>query len=179
MSSLSLFISFLSHHTKTQIILFTMLREIQSVRQIAGEGHRRWFTDSHMDLYIWQDAAHTVCGFQLCYDKPNQEKALSWRQSSGFEHTLIDCANEPFDQQTPLLTRNVPINKHHIIQLFHLHANDLPLDIKTCIGQKLSELKVDEASAVNEKPSSVLSFIVRFAKSLSGWMQSHSGKGSY
>ena len=42
-----------------------MLREIKDVRQIGDEPHRRWFTDEHFDLVIWEEEAEIV-GFQLC-----------------------------------------------------------------------------------------------------------------
>ena len=63
-------------------ILF-MLNEIANLRQISEEGHRRWFTDSYFDLIVWyeRDGA-TLAGFQLCYDKEGEERALGLRISS-------------------------------------------------------------------------------------------------
>ena len=32
-----------------------MLVEYRNVRQIRGEGHRRWFSDEYFDLIVWYD----------------------------------------------------------------------------------------------------------------------------
>ena len=53
-----------------------MLREIEKTRQIAGEPTRRWFSDTSMDLIVWVEQESAV-GFQLTYDKPHAEKAVT------------------------------------------------------------------------------------------------------
>lgn len=67
-----------------------MLREVDRVRQRPGEPRRRWFTDATFDLIVWQDRDGAVQGFQLTYDKPSNEHALSWQRDRGFEHNRID-----------------------------------------------------------------------------------------
>jgi hypothetical protein len=52
-----------------------MLAEIRDVRQIPGEGFRRWFSDGDFDLIVWY-AGGEIAGFQLCYDKGRRERAL-------------------------------------------------------------------------------------------------------
>ncbi len=61
-----------------------MLREITAVRQRAGEPRRRWLQDEGMDLFVWLGAADAIVGFQLAYDKPQAERALTWKGKSGF-----------------------------------------------------------------------------------------------
>ena len=70
-----------------------MLREISAVRQIQGEPHRRWFTDEHFDLVIW-DEEKRIVGFQLCYDKSHDERAVTWKQESGFSHNAVDTGED-------------------------------------------------------------------------------------
>ena len=70
-----------------------MLREISSVRQIQGEPRRRWFTDAHFDLVIWSEERHIV-GFQLCYDKTRGERAVTWKEASGFTHNAVDSGED-------------------------------------------------------------------------------------
>ncbi len=67
-----------------------MLREIRDVRQVPGEGRRRWFTDAYFDLVVWYAEDGTVSGFQLCYDKQGHERAFTWRK----DHA---CTNEEMD----------------------------------------------------------------------------------
>jgi hypothetical protein len=68
-----------------------MLSEITDPRQIPGEGRRRWFADTYFDLIVWYEGeGPTIAGFQLCYDKGKEERALTWRRDAGFDHKRID-----------------------------------------------------------------------------------------
>jgi len=67
-----------------------MLREIEKTRQIAGEPTRRWFSDTSMDLIVWVEQESAV-GFQLTYDKPHAEKAVTWTLEPPYlHHTGVD-----------------------------------------------------------------------------------------
>jgi len=69
-----------------------MLEEILEVRQNPGEDPRRWFRSADWDLYVWfEDTAQSKPrGWQLCYDRSQQEKSLSWFPGQGFRHQLVD-----------------------------------------------------------------------------------------
>jgi hypothetical protein len=67
-----------------------MLAEIADPRQIPGEGRRRWFRDDYFDLIVWLDDHEEIFGFQLCYDKFHNERALTWRRDRGFRHERVD-----------------------------------------------------------------------------------------
>ena len=60
-----------------------MLTEFKGVRQREEEGIRRWFFNNYFDLIIWYDNSNQIEGFQLCYDKENNEKALTWLKKNG------------------------------------------------------------------------------------------------
>ena len=53
-----------------------MLHEWEGIRQREEEGHRRWYVDEAMDLIVWFEDSDVV-GFQLCYDKGSDEKAVT------------------------------------------------------------------------------------------------------
>jgi hypothetical protein len=72
-----------------------MLSEVRSVRQVPGEGTRRWFTDPYFDLIVWYDDGGTLVGFQLCYDKQGRERAFTWRRDHGCQHERIDAGEIP------------------------------------------------------------------------------------
>jgi hypothetical protein len=72
-----------------------MLVELQNVRQIEGEGTRRWFRDPYFDLIIWYADDGTLTGFQLCYDKQGQERAFTWRRGHSCQHERIDTGETP------------------------------------------------------------------------------------
>jgi hypothetical protein len=66
-----------------------MLREIRHVRQDQAGITRRWFQDEYFDLWIWEGQNGALVAFQLCYDKRNDERALSWRRDHGFDHLRV------------------------------------------------------------------------------------------
>jgi hypothetical protein len=82
-----------------------MLREFANVRQIEGEHWRRWFADRYFDLIVWLAEDGEITGFQLCYDKEGDQRALTWNRPGGYAHTGIDDGeNRPARfKQTPIL----------------------------------------------------------------------------
>ena len=67
-----------------------MLQEVSQVRQIANENPRRWFSSSDMDLTVWIDREGNINGFELCYDKGRDERAVRWFEDAGFLHERVD-----------------------------------------------------------------------------------------
>jgi len=67
-----------------------MLREIQGVRQDNPGLKRRWYQDDFFDLYTWHSPDGKLVGFQLCYDLPGRERAITWHRQHGFSHNKID-----------------------------------------------------------------------------------------
>jgi hypothetical protein len=66
---------------------------------------KRWFTDSWFDLFVWIDSTGTVVSFQLCYDKPSDEHALTWKRPATYYHQRVDDGeNKPGkSKSTPVL----------------------------------------------------------------------------
>lgn len=107
-----------------------MLKEIQDTRQIPGEPARRWFSAEEMDLIVWHEGDN-FAGFQLCYDKLQQEKALSWKPSSGLIHELVDSGENRSGhyKATPILIKSadydLPAIRQAFIQQSALIAEDV------------------------------------------------------
>ena len=72
-----------------------MLAEIRNARQIAGEDFRRWFTDEEFDLIVWYGDDRSLVGFQLCYDKQDRERALTWTSTTASSTTGSTPAKSP------------------------------------------------------------------------------------
>ena len=72
----------------------TSLREIPQVRQVPGEARRRWFSSVNFDLIVWLNERNGIDGFQLCYDKTGEERALTWRHGTGFSHAAVDSGED-------------------------------------------------------------------------------------
>jgi len=67
-----------------------MMKEIEDTRQIPGEGVRRWFIDDYFDLIVWCTDEGIIEGFQLCYDKGKNERAVTWRRTGSYIHEAVD-----------------------------------------------------------------------------------------
>ncbi len=102
-----------------------MLAEIQETRQIDGEGYRRWFTDEKLDLIIWyREAGGEITGFQLCYDKDTEEKALTWTRDGGFVHERVDSGETKGygHKGTPIMVADGEFQKSRALTQFRERA---------------------------------------------------------
>lgn len=115
-----------------------MLREIPKVRQLKDEPTRRWFQDEHFDLVIWEDAEQIV-GFQLCYDKSQSERAVTWQAETGFKHNAVDGGeNEPGRYKaTPILIADGSFDHESVATKFLGHSGSLDSSKRDFIYLKL------------------------------------------
>jgi hypothetical protein len=96
-----------------------MLTELSNPRQIAGEGYRRWFMDDYFDLIVWYGDDRSLIGFQLCYDKKDRERALTWTREGGFHHNRIDDGETPgHPKMTPVIIADGAFDKNPIAERF-------------------------------------------------------------
>jgi hypothetical protein len=93
-----------------------VLVEYRNVRQIRGEGHRRWFSDDFFDLIVWYDSRHRgrshITGFQLCYDRTGYERALTWTRDRGYSHEKVDTGE---DRQGGLKSTPILVADGHFV----------------------------------------------------------------
>jgi hypothetical protein len=117
-----------------------MLREIKDVRQIKDEPRRRWYTDEHFDLVIW-DAEDEIIGFQLCYDKNENERALTWKPDSGFSHHGVDGGEDRAGRYkaSPILVIDGSFDSARVAAVFLGHSGVLDAKSSDFIYLKLLE----------------------------------------
>ena len=60
-----------------------MLQELKNVRQVKGEGRRRWFIDDEIELILWYDHDKRLEGFQICYDRLSGTRTVTWKRTAG------------------------------------------------------------------------------------------------
>ncbi len=72
-----------------------MLSELRHVRQVKGEGFRRWFRDPYFDLIVWYQNDGRLLGFQLCYDRQGRERAFTWWKDRRHQHGCVDEGEVP------------------------------------------------------------------------------------
>ena len=116
-----------------------MLKEF-SARQTQSAHLRRYLTDEYFDLFVWQDADGKAFGFQLCYDKPGYERALTWMKSSGFSHMAVDAGeNIPNGNRTPILTTDKDFPAGVVRREFAVRAYGIDPRIQDLVLTKIDE----------------------------------------
>jgi hypothetical protein len=114
-----------------------MMREIEGVVQGEPATRRRWFHDEYFDLFVWQNSAHEIESFQLCYGIDTSERALEWRKNRGFFHDGKPATPTPGREPgTAAMTSR-----------FEFAARALPDDIRLAVTARIREY-ADTAPAV-------------------------------
>jgi hypothetical protein len=117
-----------------------MLHEIKDVRQIEGEGIRRWFTDNYFDLIIWFDYNYEILGFQLCYAKEKGERALTWRVNNSYHHDKVDDGEFARNmKRTPILTADGIFDKNTIAEIFKRESKKIEPELAQYVYKKILE----------------------------------------
>lgn len=118
-----------------------MLREIANARQVAGEPRRRWFYSAKCDLIVWLDDGDSIVGFQFCYDKGDDEHALTWKPSETYAHTSIDSG-----ERHPLRAKESPIHVSdgsfdagRVAELFKAESAEVPYAYADLVIRKIVE----------------------------------------
>ena len=117
-----------------------MLSEVKNPRQVPGEGRRRWFTDAYFDLIVWYEGdSSSIAGFQLCYDKEREERALTWRSGKGFDHKRIDDGEVSGRiKMTPVLVPDGTFDYRHIAERFRRESETIDPEIRKLVYKKLT-----------------------------------------
>ena len=120
-----------------------MLKEISNTTQRPGEPKRRWFHSPEQDLYLWQNESGEIVGFQLCYSKPYNERALYWTGDSGFSHYRVDAGEATvLSKNTPLLSRDRFFDSEVILAPFWALAAALPKNVVDFVAARIQESSI-------------------------------------
>jgi len=109
-----------------------MLIELSKTRKHKNEDYNRWFSDKYFDLIVWYDSAKTmIVGFQLCYDKLGQERALTWHKDRGYTHNKIDDGEGLPGQSkmSPILVNDGIFSKDIIKETFKWESRQIDAKI--------------------------------------------------
>ncbi len=118
-----------------------MLKEIKNVRQIEGEGLRRWFSGNYFELILWYNEKNEISGFQLCYGlKGLSPKALTWKDKSGYTHDSVDDGEHTatIGKMTPVLMADGQFDQDKILDIFVQESQELDQKIVGFICSKLT-----------------------------------------
>jgi hypothetical protein len=116
-----------------------MLTEFANVVQRRGEPRRRWFQSSEEDLIVWYEDDGSIWGFQLCYDRKDLERALTWTKDNGYSHLKVDDGEvEPLTaKRTPILVPYGIFNAEAVLDRFLSISKSLPEDVTRLVTEKL------------------------------------------
>ena len=115
-----------------------MLVEHRNVRQIRGEGHRRWFSDDYFDLIVWYEEGQII-GFQLCYDKGGRERALTWHRPHRYLHTRVDDGEIPLAyKMSPVLVQDGVFDPGRISEKFRRASSGIEPRLSALVLERLS-----------------------------------------
>jgi hypothetical protein len=92
-----------------------------------------------MDLFVWIDESGEVISYQLSYDKPHAEKALSWSVERGLSHDDVDDGSRPGRHPgSPLLVADGEFAARRVLALFQANADQLENDLQAFIVSGIS-----------------------------------------
>jgi len=116
-----------------------MLKEIPDVRQVPGDARRRAFSSAELDLTVWFDDRDGIVGFELCYDKGKNERAVRWSREKGFLHQKVDDGeNRPGRYKaTPILVPDGVFPVKKISRLFQDSSRDMERSLAEFIYRTL------------------------------------------
>ena len=109
-------------------------------KPVRGDYDRRWLNDDFFDLIIWYRTDDTIYGFQLCYDKPYWERALTWMSDRGFTHMQVDSGEHVYPpNQTPILVPDGSFPADTVLHEFMRRSSALPVEVRRLVTDKISE----------------------------------------
>lgn len=114
-----------------------MLAKERKVK-VRGDYRRSWMADDYFDLIVWYEPSNAIHGFQLCYGKPEQERALTWLKKRGFSHARIDSGDEdPEANRTPILLPGGSFPGQEVMREFRRRSAQLPKSLRNFVLSKL------------------------------------------
>lgn len=112
----------------------------QPIKAVAHDMDRRWISDDYFDLIVWYEPGGAVHGFQLCYDKSGNERALTWTRGGGFSHSAIDSGEaNPNANRTPILVADGEFPAAQVHGEFIGRGGLLPVEIRDLVLGRIAD----------------------------------------
>jgi hypothetical protein len=109
-------------------------------RTVHGDYDRRWISDDYFDLIVWYSRGDVIRGFQLCYDKPRWERALTWLSDRGFSHMEVDNGEDmAYANRAPVLVPDGSFPAERVLAEFARRGGALPVELQKLVTGKISE----------------------------------------
>jgi len=117
------------------------MREINQefVKQIEGEGKKRWFEDNYFDLLIWENENNEIINFQLSYNKVLDQHTVIWSKKTGYFHKKVDDGESNLGKHkaSPILLSNGVFDFKFVADKFEADCKDMDKKVFEFICDKL------------------------------------------
>jgi hypothetical protein len=115
-----------------------MLKEIPVISE-ENEPVKRWFTDHNTDLFVWLAEDESILRFQLCYNKGQNEHALTWTRDQGLSHHAVDDGEEKVMKmkKSPILVQNGRVDYSGVQKIIRDTGQELPAFIYNFVLETL------------------------------------------
>lgn len=119
--------------------LACVLTEFAQVKQESDGSRRRWFEDEAMELIVWYRRDGTTAGFQLCYPGDDRrERALTWREGSGFAHAPVESGDgRPDKNLAPVLMTDGAVPWGKLAAEFAARGANLEHELRALVLERL------------------------------------------
>jgi hypothetical protein len=116
------------------------------LRELNCRENRRWFASPDHDLFVWLGANGQITGFQFCYDKRSDERAITWRRGSRtVEHQRVRAGDElPTRNDAPeLVGVDSPPPLGRLLAEFRNGSAKIDVGIRDLVVEVLEEASPD------------------------------------
>jgi hypothetical protein len=104
-------------------------------------------SDDYFDLIVWYEPSNAIHGFQLCYGKPRNERALTWLRDRGFMHNKIDTGEFGLMWgASPILVPDGSFPTAEVKREFEKRSGELPKALTRFVLAKISRYPDHETS---------------------------------
>jgi hypothetical protein len=108
--------------------------------KVRGDYRRSWMSDDYFDLIVWYEPSNAIHGFQLCYGKPESERALTWLKARGFSHSKIDSGeDDPEANRAPILLPDASFPTAEVNREFRRRSEQLPKSLRNFVLAKVKQ----------------------------------------
>ena len=109
-------------------------------KPVDRDRDRRRIADEYFDLIVWDEPDGAIHGFQLCYDKPGRERALTSTRERGFLRTAIDSGeSRPTANRAPILVPEGVFPAQDVRREFLVRGALLPAEIRELVLTRIAE----------------------------------------
>jgi hypothetical protein len=91
-------------------------------------------SDDYFDFIVWYADDGTTHGFQLCYDKSGDERAINWTREGKLTHYIVDSGEEkPTANRTPVLRPGGAFDRERVRTEFLERSQEIDPEIRDLV----------------------------------------------